>query len=178
MPATLLAWGIFSLLLAGGGLALLGSIIREVYLAGGHLPAAAKEGMSWLVAGAGSVLGIVLVVSGVCFACFFWWLTSHEVELCENGFRYREGKNWEEVPWTTIALIRETVRYERPPLLKGPAKLLLPRLADKSYMVITKDGKEFGFTEESIKRLSRFGELLRERTALAGVSWEKVEKHA
>jgi hypothetical protein len=178
MMANLIAWGIFSFLLFGGGLAILGSILREVYLAGGNLPAAAKEGMSWLVVGAGSGLGVGLVVSGVCFACFFRWLTSHEVELCENGFRYREGKNCEEVAWTAITSIRETVLYERPPLLKGPAKLLLPKLANKSYTVITKNGKEFAFTEESIKRLKHFEKLLRERAAVAGVPWETVERHA
>src|SRR5438552_15113064 len=84
----IVAGGIISVLLLGGGLAVTGAILREVYLAGGDLPVDAQKGMSWLAVGMGSLLGVGLVVGGVCLVFYVRWLRSHERELCANGLRY------------------------------------------------------------------------------------------
>jgi hypothetical protein len=178
MMGNIVAGGIFSFLLLGGGLALTGFILREVYRAGGNLPVEAKQGMSWIAVGLGSALGVGFVVGGVLLARYVRWLLSHRVEFCENGFRYHEGRATEEVTWVSVASIRERILYERPPILKGPVKLLLPKMASSSYVVVTTNAKEYSFDGNSIRRIKRFGELLRERAGQAGVPWETVEEHA
>jgi hypothetical protein len=142
------------------------------------LAADANKEESWLTAGLGLLLGLVGIVGGVVFAGYARWLLYHDVELCEHGFRYRQGKATEEVPWSAVTSVRETILYERPPILKGPAKLLLPKLASRSYTVITKSGKKYSFDGNSIKRIKRFGALLHERVDQVGVPWETVEEHA
>jgi hypothetical protein len=172
------AWWIVSLGLIAGGLFLLGYIPRVVYLAGGQLPADAKQGWSWIAVIVGSFAAIMAVIGGALLLQIARWLLAHEVEVCENGFRYREGKSCDEVGWSTIAAIRETVLYERPPLLKWPAKLLLPKLASTSYTVTTQDGREFGFSGDSINRIKRLGKCLRDQAERTGIPWEIVEEHA
>lgn len=176
--SNVVAGSIISVLLLGGGLTLVGFIVREIYRSGGNLPVDTKKGMSWLAVGIGSLLGGGLVVGGVFLARYVRWLLSHEVDLCEEGFRYRQGKGCEEIPWSGVASVRQIVLYQRPPLLKGPAKLLLPEMASKSYVVTTKDGKDFSFDGDSVKNIKRFGKLLREQVDRAGVPWEVVEEHA
>ena len=60
----------------------------------------------------------------------------------------------------------------------APAKLLLPKLASKGYTVTTKGGIDYSFNGDSVKKIKRFGELLRERADVAGISWDTVEVHA
>ncbi len=177
MIGNVVAGGIFTALLFGGGVTILTFIIREIYLAGGHLPVDAKKGMSWLAVGIGSLLGIGFVVGSVFLARYVRWLYSHSVELCENGYRYREGKHFDEVPWELITSIRETVVYERPPILKGPAKILLPKTSSRNYVVTVKSGKQYGFDCNSVRAIARFGELLHERAKSTGIPWETVEEH-
>jgi hypothetical protein len=80
MMVNIVAGCIISFLLIGGGLALTGFILHEVYLAGGNLPVDAKKGMSWLAVGLGSVLCIGLVVGGVFLVRYVRWPLSHDVE--------------------------------------------------------------------------------------------------
>ena len=176
--SNVVAGAILGLLLVGGGLAILGFIGREVYLAGGNLPFYAKKGMCWLAVGLGSLCAVALIFGGGFLAWLVRWRLAHDVEMYENGFRYRASKNSEEITWDAVASIRETILYERPPVLKGPAKLLLPKVASKSYTVITISGKEYRFDGNSIKQIQRFGEMLREQAQIAGLTWETVEEHA
>ena len=175
--ANIVAGGVISLLLIGAGIAIVGLISREVYLAGGKLPFDAKQGMSWIAVGIGSPIGVGLAVGGVLLIRYLRWLLRHEVGICTNGFRYQQGDESDDVLWRDVASIRETIVYERPPILKGPAKLLLPKLASKSYTVITKAGMEYGFNGDSVRNLKRFAELLREQGNRARISWDTIEEH-
>ena len=91
-----------------------------------------------------------------------------------NGFRYRRWGEDTEIAWTTVALIREIILYERPPILKGPASLLLPKIASKSYLVTTSDGQKFCFDGNSVAKIKRLGEMLHERAMALELPWETV----
>ena len=169
---------ILSALLLCGGAAAVGLPVRAAYLAGWNLPMNAKPGWSWSAVGLFCAIGVALLGAGVALAVYARWLAGHRVDMCANGLRQVTPRSVSEVRWADVAAIRETVLYERLPLLKGPAKLLLPKIASRSYMVVTVAGAEHGFDGDSVRHLKRFGVALRAGADGAGVAWQTVEEHA
>jgi hypothetical protein len=166
------------------GLVLVGSAaaiffpLRAAYLANWNLPFDVKTGWSWLAVGLCEVLGIGLLIGGLALLVYSRGLLSHCVEIYANGFRYCSGRSAECVLWTHVSHVRELILYERHPILKGPAKFLLPKVASTSYLVHTISGKEYGFDGNSIRSIKRFGNLLREQSQRLSLPWETVEEHA
>ncbi|HEY7422788.1 MAG TPA: DUF3592 domain-containing protein [Gemmataceae bacterium] len=178
MMSNIIAGFIIGALLIVGGAAAIGFSLRAAYLAHWDLPFDVKKGPSWLTVGFLSLIGVVLVVCGVALAAFSRGLLSHGVDICANGFRYCWRRSTENVLWSGISRIKETILYERPPLLKGPAKLLLPKVSSTSYMIVTKSGTEYGFDGNTIAAIKRFGRVLREQAERLSLPWETVEEHA
>jgi hypothetical protein len=178
MMANTIAGFIISALLLVGGAAAICFPLRAAYVAGWDLPVNVNKGWSWLAVGLFCLIGTGLTVGGGVLATYCYGLISHRVEVWTNGFRYCSRQSVEEVFWADIDRIRETVLYERPPILKGPAKLLLPKLTSISYTVMTVSGKEYGFDGNSVKSIKRFGKLLREQADRLSLPWETVEEHA
>ena len=176
--ANVVAGIILSLLLIGGGLTIAGFVTREVYRAGGNLPVSVEHGMSWIAAGMGWLLGLGLSIGGVFLGRYAWRLKSHRVEVCEYGFRYWMGGAADEVLWSEVAAIRETIRHERPPILKGPAKFLLPKFTSSRYEALTRAGKQYQFDRNSIGEMLLFEEILREVGRVLHWRWETIEEHA
>jgi hypothetical protein len=178
--ASIFAGFILGFLFCTGATALFWFIIRQIYLSGADLPFLTPEdkgSISWGVAGIGLLTAVGLSLGGIVFGWITWDLLSRQVELCVNGFRYFTRGCVEEVLWMDVASIRQTVCYEKPPLLKGPAKVLLPKLATSTYDVVTKNGKEYSFNGDSVKRFKKFVGLLREQAEKSGIPWEKVQDH-
>jgi hypothetical protein len=177
--ASIFAGFILGLLFCGGAAALFSFIIREIDLAGGDLPLldSDKGSISWAVAGLVLLTAVGLSLAGLAFTYIAWSLIARRVEFCANGFRYFTKGSVEEVSWAGVASIRQTVIYEKPPLLKGPAKALLPKMASSTYDVVTKSGKEYSFNGDSVKRFKKFIGLLREQAEKSGIPWEKLEDY-
>jgi hypothetical protein len=178
MLGNIIAGFILSLLLIGAGVVGLTFVWREVYLAGGDLPLHVQKGMGWSTVALGSVLAAGAIVGGIVLARYSRWLLSHGVDVCADGFCYRVGASGDNVRWSEVASIRETVLYERPPLLKGAAKLLLPKMKSRSFLVTTKAGKDYSFDGNSVKGINRFAELLRKQADRFTLPWDIVEQHA
>lgn len=178
MMGNIIAGFILSMLLIIGGAAAVGFPLRGAYLAGWNLPLEAKQGWCWLAVGLGCFLGAVLLGCGAGLAVYSRWLAAHRVEVHANGFRYCSRQSAEDVPWAQVRRIRETILYERPPILKGPAKLLIPKVASTSYTVVTATDKEYGFDGNSVKAIGRLGGILRKVADRLSLSWETVEEHA
>jgi hypothetical protein len=177
MRANIVAGFILSALLVGGGMAAIAIPLHAAYLAGWDLPFDVKKGWSWLAVGLFALLGIIATLGGVALAAYSRGLLSQCVEIHVNGFRYTSRQGAEDVLWRDISRVQETILYERPPLLKGPAKVLVPKLVSSSYTVVTTAGKEYGFDGNSIKAIKRFGGVLREQAQRLALPWEMVEAH-
>jgi hypothetical protein len=175
--SNIVAGFILSSLCFAGGIAAIGFPLRGASLANWSLPFEAKTGWCWFAVGGFCAMGIILTIGGVVTAAYSRGLISRCVEICQGGFRYCSQRSTVGVPWTSVSSITETILYERPPLLKGPAKLLLPKFKSKSYRVVTCSAQEYAFDGDSIKEIARFGEILREQANRLSIAWVTVEEH-
>lgn len=173
MPANVVAGGILCAMLFAAGLGIAGVMVHAVVTAGGRLPFHAEKGWGWAVVGLGVVSSVALIALGLALASGVHVLWSHEVDVHENGLRGGCDRAAYELPWTAMASIHEVVHYERPPV--GLLMVLLPRTPSWSYRVLTTWGEVFDFNGNAINRIRRFGNILRERSAHAGVPWATVE---
>src|SRR5690606_1862774 len=132
---------------------------------------------SWVAVAIGSFGGCVLLLLGVVLAEFVRSLASRQVDWHEHGFRSIAGNAIDDVPWESVTLIRETLLYERPPILVPPFNLLLPSVRGMSYTVHLADGRTFMFDGNSVREIKRFGALLRQQAERTGLLWRTVEEH-
>jgi hypothetical protein len=177
MMGNIVAGMIISAAMVLGGAAAILLPLRQAYLAHWHLPLNVETGWSWLAVGGFALIGVLLVVFGALLAIYSKGLMSRRVELRENGFRYCSRKSGEDVTWAEVNLVQETNLHERPPILKGPAKLLVPKIVSTSYTLNTASGRKYCFNGNSIKAIKRFGELLRAEAGRRSLNWETIEEH-
>lgn len=177
MVGNIIAGFIISALLVAGGLAMIGGPTLKAAGRDWDLPNYDEHGLAWLWLVLFWMIGLGLVAAGVALARYSQGLISHRVEVWTDGFQFWKRGSAEEVRWTAVRLVRETIHYERPPILKGPAKLVLPKLASWSYSVTADTGTSYEFDGNSVKAIKRFGQLLRERTNAHSIPWEQVEVH-
>ena len=168
---------ILSFAAATGGVTSIGFAVRLAYLANGVLPIHAEKGPSWIAVALFCLLGVGLIVGGIALAIFSRRLFTQRVEIRVSGYCFRTNKGNEDIPWADIQQIRETILYERPPLLKGPAKLLLPKIASTSYTITTQSGTEHSFNGTTMNNITRFGEILREKAKNYSLAFDTVEEY-
>jgi hypothetical protein len=168
---------ILSVLAVTGGCAVIVCAVRMAYLANWNLPVYIEKGSCWVAVGLLVLVGVFLIGMGIFLSVFSKGLISNYLEICENGYRYHSKSGHEEVLWADIRHIKETILYERLPILKGPAKLLLPKISSQSYQISTPAGNEHAFNGTSLNEIKKFGEILRTKADELSLSWETVEEH-
>jgi hypothetical protein len=124
---------------------------------------------------------VVLALLAFSFTGISLWfvvhLSGHRVYLCEHGFYSREGAKWSVFAWDEITVVEETRMKESVPLLKGPAKLLLPKLHSRKYIVKRRDGQKFSFDRNSIAKIDELAEPLRAVAEVRGIPWHHLEEN-
>lgn len=173
--ARLAAGTLFAVILIGAGPVFLIHTVNVVRRYAGRLPFAAEHEMSWLMVGLMVAVAIGLSVGGVFLWRYVQVLRTLTVELCAGGLRVVRGEARDDVPWKQFDAITETIVYERAPIVKGAAKMLVPIQKSMSYELTTKDNKSFRYNADSLQHIAEFGKLLRERATTEGVRWETVE---
>lgn len=173
--ANVVAGHILALLLFGGSLSIVWFMSKELLRARWPLPLYRENEVCWIIVGVALAFTIGLATGSVFLARYARSLSSRGFALCADGFRYREGDACDDVPWSDIEGIREIVTYERPPVLKGPAALLVPKVASYSYAIVHKSGKTFHFDGNAVKNIKRFGAKLRECAEARQLGWQVVE---
>lgn len=173
----LIAGIIIGLLLIGGGGTIVYFAIKGIIARRGDLPFWAERGWSWGTVALSTILSIGLAIAGVFLIRWMRSLLSLRVHLGDLGFAVTLRKGSQTYLWNQIASVTETHIYERPPLLKGPAKLLLPKTQSKSYSVKRNDDEEFGFTATSLKGHEEFAEMIKTQIDGQGIPWEITEVH-
>ncbi len=176
--SNIVAGYILAPLLVAGGAFLIFWVLRDAVRAGFRFPFWAERGMSWLAGIIFLLIGLGLIVGGWFLLRFVNGLRNLWVKFCTNGLEFRHGSSIENIAWSKITLIRETVMSAHLPIVKGPARALMPVVTNEAYTIITDDGKQFDFSENTIKDIKRFGRLLRDRTNPLGIKYEVVTERA
>jgi hypothetical protein len=140
------------------------------------MPWNAEKGMCWVAAGMMSLLALFLIAAGSGILLFVVGTWKLRVHVCEKRF-YCGASAGVAFPWDEIALVRETQSYERPPVLNGAAKLLLPEIMSSSYLGRRRDGKEFAFSKNSIRETNELGRIIEGESRKRGIRYEIVEEH-
>ena len=150
-PANTVAGYIIAALLLAAAWAAIWFPLRAARLAGWNLPFNREKGWCWFAVLMLVAIGVGLAIGAVALLLKLRVISARRVELCPGGLRFWSGSIAEEVPWAEVRAIRETTVYQRPPVLKGEAQLLLPKLASKGYTVVAASGKVFACDGNSIK---------------------------
>jgi hypothetical protein len=92
----------------------------------------------------------------------------------ERGLAYVYRGTIELCLWPDLAEIREVFTHESLQVLKVPGAAI--KNIDRSLIVKRKDGKEFRFTVNSIKGISRLARHLKEVSEQHKIPWQVVEQ--
>jgi hypothetical protein len=163
------------LVFIGGALGLF-FLIRHVIEVKGDMDfwqARGKHDLPWFLWGL-----LVLACFGAFLGSFGFWIyvesiRSQRIVLCEEGLCFFMGKISQPVRWDQITCIQELVKREHFPL-KGVAKYAVPMGKDRSYVVCRKDCYKASVDADEIRRIGRFGKILKEQAALRGIPWEEL----
>ena len=174
---TVIAGGILAVLAAAGAAALFWFPLQGAYAAHWKLPFWADRGWCWGAIGLSSLLCVVFAGVAVVLAYVTVGMIGLRTALFERGFLYVSRADQQSVLWSDVTSICETTVYERPPILKGPAQLLLPKVTSRFYEIKTADGRGFRFTKDCVTRINEFAQLLRQIATNCNIAWENEEMH-
>lgn len=172
----IIAGFVIALLLVSAGIAGIWYFGRQAAKLFGERPMWADKGPGWtclLV-----LFSVLVIVGGVFLAFYVRSLSALRVAVGLHGFRVMDGRETNEFLWHKIAAVEESHLYERPPVLKGPAKYVLPELKSRSFCIEYVDGRVFEFNANSLKGHSQFADIVKESTRSRGILWRIVETHA
>jgi hypothetical protein len=174
----LIAGAIIGLLMIGSGSTIAHFATKSVIERRGQLPFWAEEGWCWGAVALCVLLSVGLVIGGGFLIRWLWSLSSLQVHVGDDGFAVTRRDGQQLFMWDRIVHVKETHMYERPPILKGPVTLLLPKMKSKSYSVRRDDQEEFAFDGNTLRGHEAFAELLKARVDGRNIPWEIVEVHA
>lgn len=174
----LVAGVIIGLLMIAGGSTFGYFVIKGVIESRGQLPFVVEKGWSWSAALLGAVVSAGLIYGGVLFIQWMQSLSSLRVQVGDDGFSVFQKNEKQVFKWSQIASVTETHLYERPPLLKGPAKLILPKAKSRSFLVRRNDDEEFAFDGNTLRKHDEFAYIIKAHLEGREIPWEVVEKHA
>lgn len=172
MMANLIAGVVFTLILIAAGGAALTALAWLAPWSDDDFDGSLDK---WMILVGWFAVGIGAIIGGISLARFTLQLSKREVDLYELGLRCADRNGSREITWSRVREIRESIVYERLPILKGPANLLTPKISSRDYMLLLDDGSELQFDGNSVKRIGRFAKLLRERAKVAGVEWVVID---
>ena len=128
---------------------------------------------SWIGMGLGAVLGLGLAIGGIALIYWVRGMFSLRLYVCSHGFYYTHRGKLHVFRWEQIERVVETITQEYLPL-KGIAKYAAPPVERRSYVVRRKDGFEFGFGPNSIRKSATLGNWIRKEVTQRNIRWEMV----
>lgn len=168
--ANVIAGFILSAVMIAGGLWAIIFFVHAAWAAGWNLPFSAKKGMCWFAVIAFSVIGLALIGAGAFLARLSKGLLKGGAIIYERGFCRIVRGAVTGVLWEEVSGFKEIVILERPPVLKGAASLLVPKIKNTVY-VARAMGRDIEFDGNSIGEIRELGQLLRTEAEKRHVSW-------
>jgi hypothetical protein len=169
----LVAGVIIAVLLILGGVALAVFMLVQLYHPAGNRP----EGISnWLGAHFLFVFGLLLTIGGVYMLWRMKSLFSFRLRIHELGFAVFDRDEERIFAWDEILSVTEAVVHERLPIVKGPAKLLMPTKTAAYYSVTRRDGEVFDFDDNLLPHTSWLAGPLRRAAEEHQFEWRRTEE--
>jgi hypothetical protein len=120
------------------------------------------------------VCGISLIVEGLIFGKNKKDTVSHRIEFWTKGFRYYHRGSMNEVPWLSVAGIREITLYRDAQTSESLNQSPRPKIICTCYKIATTSGKEYEFTGNS-QAIQKLGAKLRTYAIEMSLPWETIE---
>jgi hypothetical protein len=171
----LVAGVIIGMLLATGGGVFFAFALREAIVNGSDLPWFAAKGPCLAAVLGGAAIALLAAGGGVAIILWVRALFSLRVLVGSEGFLCISRKEVQVFPWGQIDSVRETVTQEYFPL-KGVAKYAAPMGQSRCFVVRRRDGVEFGFDGNTVKKLGTLARMIEEATRRRGIPWEVVRQ--
>jgi hypothetical protein len=148
-----------------GGLALAGYVTRQAFFPGGN-PSQDRAGAVMF-----ALIGVALSVGGVMLIRFARSLIGFRLRICAEGFWFTKSNRQLAFAWDEIVRVVETVVEEKLPLVKGPARHLMPTKTTRTYSVVRCDGETFYCNENIIPRTSLLAGPLSAAAKARSIDW-------
>jgi predicted Zn-ribbon and HTH transcriptional regulator len=120
-----------------------------------------------------AALGIVAPIGGVALLVRMKSFLTHRVTLHDEGFRYALGRRDDAYLWSDVRKISEIFTHEQLKVLKVPGASL--RNIDQRLQISVRNGKDCGFTVNSIDDVPRFAQCLKAISEKRSIPWERIE---
>jgi hypothetical protein len=156
-----------------GGLGMAGCGLTEIPAARAAATPKEKERATAGFLG-GLFVGGLLALFGIGGIWMARSLAGTGVEICENGFRvWPPDPDAIPILWGDVTRIEEQFIRDRVPLkLGGP----LMSQTFRRFVVVCRNGRQFAFDYENIRRIGRLGKRLREIALARSIQWVIVGK--
>jgi hypothetical protein len=168
----ILAGMIIALILVVGGGALVAYMLWTLYL-GGIPPIELDDKIA---AHALVVVGILGACGGVYMFWRMWSLFSFRVRVYSDGFCVVDHGIERVFAWDEISHVNELILNERLPLVKGPAKALMPVKTSRCYSVVRCDGETFDFDANLLPSTSLLAGPLQTAAGQGKFDWHVSEE--
>jgi hypothetical protein len=164
---------IIAALLIGGGIGTTSFIMRQLYDPAGDR---APEFSDWIAAHALALVGILVATGGAYMLVRMRSLSAFRLRVCSEGFCVVAGGEETAYAWDEIVEVKEFISHERLPLVKGPAKNLMPTKMSRSYTVVRCDGTQFDFDSNLLPSTSLLAGPLATAARTRGFDWSTSEE--
>jgi hypothetical protein len=107
--------------------------------------------------------GLAVSLAAIAFGWYTRGVARCRVEFCEHGFRHwLHGTQAIDVFWVDVIRIEEQFIEDAVPPELSPMDMAFPPTVIRQFVVVHRDGRQFSFDQERVKRLGRLGTLLKE----------------
>jgi hypothetical protein len=151
------------------------AFIRMAMQSDPKLSVAENKLVSAIGFGLGGIFGLGLALGGIALIYWVRGMFSFRLYVCPEGFYYTHRGNVHVFRWEEIERVVETITQEYLPL-KGIAKYAAPPVERRSYVIRRRDGFEFGFGPNSIRKSVTLGNCIRNEVTPRNIRWDIVHE--
>jgi hypothetical protein len=156
---------ILAQLLFGFGIGAFLLIVREFGLANAN-----ANGLLWAGTAFLGAVGVGAAIGATLFLRFAVRLASQRIWLCSNALCIGSSGRFDVFFWDEIDVVREVVFEEHLPLHGIP----LPAGRSRRFEITPKEGQLLVVNGNDVKRIERFGQVLKEIAETRRVAWQVV----
>ncbi|WP_254507878.1 hypothetical protein [Anatilimnocola floriformis] len=131
---------------------------------------------NWIGAVVSVVFGVLIALGGTYMLWRIMTLFSFRVRIYKLGFAVLDQGEETIFAYDEILKVQEAIVHEHLPIVKGPAKRLMPTRTAAFYSVTRRDGVVFSFDENLMPHISWLAGPLKMAAAEHQFDWYRTEE--